>query len=204
MKRVVVLLIVALVLLPGAALAKGFYLAGAGGIGSAGDVEITTQDKLSLDDGSALALSGGYDLGWLRLDLELAHSSNDVDALKSSFGSLPAKGDITVTSLVFNACLEYEIASVVTPWIGLGVGTAVTDFHNIDSPAAGLRLDDSDSGGIVQVQLGAAIRFSEKWQGTIQYDLSSIPVTFTNVLAGQSHETYLHRDLLLLGARYEF
>lgn len=204
MKRAVVVLIVTLVLLPGAVLAKGFYLAGAGGTSSADGLEMTPQEEFRFGDGAAVAASGGYDLGWLRLDFELAHTRNDADRLQFVSGSSPGEGDITVTSLVFNACVEYEIASLVTPWLGLGVGTAVVDFHKIGSQATGTLLNDSDAGGIAQIQLGAAIRFSERWQGTIQYDFSSIPVTFTNVFTGQSHETHWHRDLLLLGARYEF
>jgi opacity protein-like surface antigen len=192
------------VLLPTLALAQGRYVGVAGGVGFVDDLSVSSQVILEHDNGVALAVNGGYDFGWFRLDLEATRQENKVGTVSFGGAPLEGSGDASMSKLVVNACFEYTIGSVLTPWLGLGIGIGEIEFDDVRSPSVGLKMDDADSGALRQLQLGTAIRFSDRLLGTITYERCSVGLKFTGPSFPGVVEDNFVSQVILFGVRYQY
>jgi len=137
----------------------------------------------------------------LRVEGELSYRKNDTDKLSATvsiFGpppvhaETPIDGEIEALSLMANIYKDFETNSVLTPFIGLGVG-----FSKLDAELEGQSEDDTVFA--YQFILGTGIKVAE----TVNIDISyryfatSDPQFDTTEMEYASHN-------LMLGARFSF
>ena len=92
-----------------------------------------TSGKLSFDEGWAGGAAVGYDFGRARIEFEGAYRTNDSsDAVTNGkIGS-----DLPVISGMINALYDFENESVITPYLGFGMGAAYLDVTDSDTALA--------------------------------------------------------------------
>jgi len=140
--------------------------AGAYAGGSAGAVFVrdsTVDDdfgnhfEASLDPGFTIAGVGGYDFGRFRVDGHVRYLIADLDKFTSSGASARVRGDLQVVSVIFNGWIDFENSSILTPFVGAGVGAAAVRISDVRS--MGSRLYGSDTATVFAYQAGAGLSF---------------------------------------------
>ena len=89
--------------------------------------------KLSFEDGWIAGAAVGYDFGRARIEFEGAYRTNDTDGAvtKGRIG-----GDLPVYTGMINTLYDFENESVVTPYLGFGMGAAFFDATDSDTMLA--------------------------------------------------------------------
>lgn len=178
--RLIVLLAAAVFALPGLAAAQtdggensGGYIGIGGGmnwlhnsrIHSAGG-PFTFYNSVDYDTGWAGILTFGYAApsGW-RNEIEFNYRHNDVDSSERyGVGQLDATGDAVSYGVFFNGLYDFQTGSVITPYIGLGLGYMRIDYRDAGpfgitaAHPQGVRVDGFDAG--IGGQLIAGVKFN--------------------------------------------
>lgn len=207
MVRKIPFLILAFVLLfttvASAADPLGYYLGGAGGIGSAENMTVGFGNEVFFDRGPALSLLGGYDFGFWRLEGEWNWRKNDITKVLVFEQRAPSDGSVTANSLLVNGYLEYENSTGMTPWLGVGLGFADLAFNDLDE--AGTVREEKDFYVALQLLVGASYTFYERFSANIGYRALWIPeVKFEEpTFNSTSTENYIHQAVMV-GLNYYF
>lgn len=167
--------------------------------------------------------------GGIRTGLELAHTKSDIDrhygltlngvsagaadasALTGS-ASLSGRtiddvlddsaGDIATTSLFLNAYFDFNRQSVLQPYLGAGLGVAMT---KIDYAPSGLQILDDDATNLAwQVKAGASLAMSDRLDIFVEaaYRGSEAAEVANRVLPG-TVEIENRTTLVSVGARWQ-
>ena len=146
---------------PTSAQAAKHYVSGFGGISWMNNMDASEvyqnaapgEDfSTNTDLGSGLALTGaiGCDYGSYRLEGEVGYQTNDVksiegfnrgvttgpyviDAAGHTSATIPARGDVSVLSLMGNGYYDFDLGSKVELYATAGIGVAQVSFHNINN-----------------------------------------------------------------------
>jgi opacity protein-like surface antigen len=125
--------------------------------------------EVSSDTGYGVSLAIGNDLMDYRLDLEVAYRANDLDDITvQGLPAVPIEGEVTSTSLLANAYIDFHNNSAVTPYIGFGVGGANVDVE-VDN-ILGVPVGESEDDNVFAYQLAVGSTF--KVSETSMIDLS--------------------------------
>lgn len=129
MRALAVLFVAGYVMLAGGipASAEGFYAGGMLGVGAGGGETDKSGYDLEFDPGLFLNGFVGKDLGSVRVEGEVAYRQNDFN----KFGGIPVYGEMTSVAYMANIYYDVENDSVVTPYVGLGVGVARVTFDSV-------------------------------------------------------------------------
>ena len=187
-----------------AAQGNGFYL----GLGSGAiqplDSDISSTDistSANLGTGWAGVGAIGYRLAdGLRTEVELGYRSTNVDSLA---GSSVGMGEVNVSSVMSNVVYEIRRGSVLTPYLGVGIGLASIDFEDVQ-PVGGSVLHGGDTVLAYQGIVGLGYLVSERVQLFADYRF------FATADAGLSTRSNVGVDsgyadhTLLVGLRFSF
>lgn len=131
------------------------------------------------DTGWIAAAAFGRQFNWFRLELELNYRTNEVtsveffglddsasDVLDEAFGSelsesigVQVDGDFRSLSGMVNVYADVVSNGVIRPYIGAGIGGALTDFQ-LDTPAIDGVFDDGGGSFVWQVMAGFGFYFT--------------------------------------------
>lgn len=134
----------------------------------------TFVDRVELDPGINIGLTGGYDFGYLRMEGELSYKHGEIKEIidqSDNFRFRNVDGDIAVVATMFNTFADLHNDSIVTPYFGGGFGFAtiyLSDTFGTDTRGGTVSrdqiyVDDSDTvfayqaGGGVEITLNPAI-----------------------------------------------
>lgn len=91
---------------------------------------------VTFKDGYALSGAVGYGfgagkLGGFRIELEGSYRSNPLNTLSTSNGLFTFSGNNQRTSVLVNALYDFNLGLPVYPYLGAGVGVAMTNWSNV-------------------------------------------------------------------------
>ncbi|RJF87324.1 OmpA family protein [Oleomonas cavernae] len=188
----------AAILVAGAAaqadMVSGPYITGFGGYTINPDVGVDVgpfHGDLSFEDGWIGGAAVGYDWGRGRLEFEGAYHFNKLDSLDlDGFAPIQAgdEDDLSAISGMINALYDFENTSIVTPYIGFGMGAAYLD-------------DDNDTDTVLAYQgiVGTKVSITENLSGLVDYRYFR---TLETDLGGVKFEYEQH--IITAGLTYNF
>jgi len=188
----------AAILVAGAAaqadMVSGPYITGFGGYTINPEVGIDTplgSGKLSFEDGWVAGAAVGYDFGRARIEFEGAYRDNEYDSIRIGNATVNNNsGDgLAVISGMVNALYDFENESVVTPYMGFGMGAAYLDD------------DGSESDTVLAYQgiVGTKVSITENLSAVVDYRYFR---TLEADLAGTKFEYEQHT--ITAGLTYNF
>jgi opacity protein-like surface antigen len=135
--------------------AEGMYVGAKVGLSILSDSNINGNDgyssEYSYDNGFGLDVALGYKFPMFRLEGEAAYYANDLNGYSDRDGSGEADGDVKHLSGMINAYFDFDNASVITPYVGAGLGVAKVDLSDTT-----FTWDDSDTVYAYQFMGGAS------------------------------------------------
>lgn len=143
---------------------SGPYITGFGGYTINPDVGVDfdpagTHGDQSFENGWVAGAAVGYDFGRARVEFEGAYRANDYDTLTvGTAAPLKVQGDLTVISGMVNALYDFENSSIVTPFMGFGMG-----FGHLEDDGA------SDTQLAYQGIVGAKVSLTENLSAVVDY-----------------------------------
>jgi outer membrane protein OmpA-like peptidoglycan-associated protein len=169
----------AAILVAGAAaqadMVSGPYITGFGGYTINPDVglddEVFGHGDFSFDNGWVAGAAVGYDWGRGRLEFEGAYRDNSFDTVSLDNNPFPPPagrvsadidGDTHVISGMINALYDFENTSIVTPYVGFGMGAAYLDV-SISGES------DTDTVLAYQGIVGTKVSITENLSGVVDY-----------------------------------
>lgn len=187
---------------------KNLYLSGFLGLNfledadntSPGFADINTDFKPGFGTGGAL----GYDWGNFRTEFEIAYRKNTIDELQTLGTPVPSTGNFSALSYLLNVFYDFENSSLITPYIGAGLGFATINANNIVGTGV-INTDDDDTEFAFKLSLGAAYRLTPEidLQADYSYFGTSDP-EFNNSVTGADFDSEFLSHTLGLGIRFKF
>jgi opacity protein-like surface antigen len=111
--------------------------------------------EMRFDTGMGLGATLGYDFGMFRLEGEFGYRRNDVDGtFIAGVASLGEIGKVNAWSFMLNGFLDIETGTILTPYLGGGIGLANIDW---DKVSIGFTPDIDDDDTVFAYQFGAGV-----------------------------------------------
>lgn len=88
--------------------------------------------KASFDNGFGGGAAVGYDFGPARLEVEGSYRESNADEVENAHATFDADGDLQVRTLLVNAYADFTTGSMVTPYLGAGIGYAEVEVESRD------------------------------------------------------------------------
>ena len=167
------------------------------------DVEAPGIDtNADLDNGWKGIGSVGYKFtNGIRSELELGYGSNQFDKI----ADINADGSILNRTAMLNAFYDFNNVmpwSMVTPFVGLGLGVDWVKIRNATIP--GLRVDDSDLTFAYQAMAGLNFDITNQLSANIGYRWFHAPSFDVTSDTGGRVETNYSAHMFLVGMRWSF
>lgn len=209
------------VLLAGPARAQGdgWYTGVIGGLNLARDAAYDSSiGTLEADDdkNAGWAVGGvlGYDFQPLRLELELMHRDNGIDAIDFvddgglGGGALAGTvadvgGQVGFNSLMINALYDVDTGGRLTPFLGGGLGLGRANYENI-TPGGVPLVDDGDAVFALQGIAGVATALTPSLELTASYRYLWSTRSDLVAAAGNAIEPRYRTHSFLVGLVYRF
>jgi opacity protein-like surface antigen len=133
-----------------------------------GSVIVPDGSEFAYDLGWSFGGTVGYDLGFLRFDVELNYNKNTVSRLNST----PATGELTTISYLLNGYLDFDVIPNTTVYIGGGVGVSSQKLVVHQARNGNLIANTNDPiTPTWQIGGGIGYAFSHRWMLTLDYRL---------------------------------
>jgi len=87
---------------------------------------------ISFDNGFGGGAAVGYDFGPARLEIEGSYRESNADEIENDQATFDADGDLEVRALLVNAYADFTTGSMVTPYLGAGIGYAEIEVGSRD------------------------------------------------------------------------
>ena len=193
--------------LPGLAQADspGLYIGGGAGVTlpRQSDVEAPGIDaNADLDNGWKAFGSVGYKFtNGVRSELELGYGRNQYDKI----ADIAADGEIRNRTAMLNGFYDFNNVlpwSMVTPYVGLGLGVDWVKIRNATIP--GLRVDDSDVTFAYQAMAGLNVGITDQLTANLGYRWFHAPSFDVTSDTGGRVETNYAEHMFLVGLRWSF
>jgi opacity protein-like surface antigen len=159
---------------------QDWYVSLGAGISWADDMDTknvinpAADEELSYDTGWTVVGAVG-DANWrfFRTELEVGYRTVDADQLSDGtnvFGPFNMDGSADLWNVGVNGYYDFQMESVITPYVGLGAGVAHfdVDVHRSGMPAAN-KWDGDDWGFYYQGIVGASMDVGEQHQVFVEY-----------------------------------
>jgi len=187
-----------------------FLLQGAP-IGSGGE------NEAQFDEGTGFGIAIGYDFGMLRLEGEFEYRRNPVEGIAASapvngIAIAANTGRVSAWSFLLNGFFDIETGTLLTPYLGGGIGLANIRWENVFYLGFPSVFDDNDTVLAYQFVGGIGIAINESWTMDIGYCYFaavdpnidwSFPVIFLPSSAGSTDLEYKSHNVSL-GIRIAF
>ena len=178
MQKLMIISAAALLALPSIGAAAepraGAYVSGFVGVSIPTDSSVTTDDYLNaatyhdqveFDPGIYVGGTGGYDFGYVRLEGEISYRNSEIASIKdqNNFKLRRTKGDLGVAAFMANAFFDLHNDTIVTPYLGGGIGFAVlhqSDTYGTDEFSVRQRLYDEGDDTVFAYQVGAGVEIA--------------------------------------------
>ncbi len=158
--------------------------------------------KLQFDTSVNYNINGGYSYGngW-RSELEIYRNQANIDKIE---GQATKNGHISNTILFANGFYDFNMHSMFTPYVGIGVGADVVNAENVSPVNGGGRLHGDRTEFAYQGIVGASAQLDDNWAVTADYRyIASYDPQFANAAGGKvATENMSHN--FILGVRYSF
>jgi opacity protein-like surface antigen len=166
----------------------------------------------SYDGGIGGGLALGYDLldahpalGRGRVELEVAGRRSPVDQLEFREGSLPADGDLTVNSLIFNTFYDFhDDKTSLVPYLSIGGGYAEVSIDQVSTMGAPFIVSGSDGVLVGQIGVGLGITLNDHLTGDIGYRFFTTEKPHFTLADGSDFSSEILSHNLMLGLRFKF
>lgn len=138
--KIPMIILLAVLVLPATVFADqlrtGGYMSGFIGATVPKDIDVHTEDfianktyndRVELDPGLNIGMTGGYNFGFFRLEGELSYKHgemNEIRDLADNYRYRNVSGDIGVLAMMMNGFFDLRNDSPITPYFGGGVGYA--------------------------------------------------------------------------------
>lgn len=176
----------------GHALAAGPYISAAGGVSILHDNDIKVERlgtaTASYDTGYGFSVAAGYDFQPVRLEFDFGYKSSKLNKLSGPGGSATVDLDTNVMSYMVNAIYDFKNSTIVTPFIGGGVGLLNGEFkqnsYSVDTNAFGYQFI---VGTAFNLNKNFAIDLSYRFQGAGgEFSKDGVDVAYnsSNIFAG--------------------
>jgi opacity protein-like surface antigen len=179
-----------------------FYLALRGGLAFPDDTDfnalglnIENEYQTGYFVSGAAGINNVFGMRGLRGELELGYSSSDVDSHTvggTKFTGNAAFGSTNMTYGLASLYYDFNIGSIVKPFIGAGGGIADVDFDNHGVSATGTVLSSNETAYAYHLTAGANVEITQdlnfelayRYLGTTGAELTSVNGTKTEVDTG--------------------
>ena len=177
----VTVVLVSLVL-PAAAFSEplktGAYMSGFIGATVPKDINVDTEDytankiyndRVEMDPGLNIGMTGGYNFGFFRLEGELSYKyaeMKEITDLSDNYRYRNVSGDIGVLAMMINGFFDIRNDSPITPYFGGGVGYAtiyLSDTYGTNTRGGFTTRDllySEDLDSVLAYQLGGGVEIS--------------------------------------------
>jgi outer membrane protein OmpA-like peptidoglycan-associated protein len=154
------------------------------------------------DDGWLAAAQVGYDMGWLRFELEGGFRQNDTDTVSLGSTRQRLKGDIGGWYAMANAIVDIDTGTPLTPYVGVGAG-AMGLNHDYSSPS--FRVDDGKTVFAYQAIAGLAWNFSPSVSAHVDYRwFRTLDGSFRDQVSGASYKSNYESHAVMAGLTWRF
>jgi len=183
------------------------------------------------DDGMSFSLAVGMTMDNYRFEVEDANSDADVDShqgvnaagidlsgidagvlISGNVGDLgvstanlvaAGRGELETSTLMLNAYYDFNLDSALTPYVGIGIGTAETEVEF--SPSDVGVISDDDNSFVYQLILGASYDFSDNLAAFASYRFRDADEVSLNAsLLPARFDINNESNLVDIGLRYAF
>lgn len=160
--------------------------------------------ETELDDGYALQGAVGYDYGMVRSEIELSYRRNDADGHKRN-GTVLANpgGEATSLAGMVNGYVDIPTGTIVTPYVGLGVGFARVDADGYDTSGTDF-LDDGETALAYQGMAGLDFAIDDTLSFFTEYKYFAVDNLETRTVANNSSDLDYDSHAFTAGLRYSF
>jgi opacity protein-like surface antigen len=142
-----------------------------------------------------------------RVEGEVFFRKNGIDKFRGEGLSLSADGDITSLSFMVNGLLDFDTRTVVTPYIGAGVGFAFLSLNDAEVRFFGIGervADDDDAVFAYQLIAGIGITVARSTKLTLEYRYFATTDPEFKDVDGDKFESEYESHTFALGVRYYF
>ena len=203
MKKLSILLLTS-ALITSPTLAKAQWYAAAGGgfqVPRDKNIKTTIGQETDLNTGWGALAAAGYKFdNGLRTELEFGYRDADIDNIASS---TLTGGSEHVSSLMGNVLYDIDTGTILTPYVGAGMGVGRVSYDNVHT-INGSTLDDSDVGLAVQGIAGVSLVLSDSLSFFTQYQYQNILNLQTSTNSGLAAKSDYSNSLITAGLRWEF
>jgi len=164
----------------------------------------TGNNTLNYDTGWDLDGSAGY--AWtngLRAEGEVWRSHADINKVTGP-GAVSSNGHLTNTDLFGNVLYDFQTGTMVTPYIGAGIGVAFADADHIGTLSNGGQLNDSQTQFAYQAIAGINAQLDPNWAVTADYRYVASTDPSFKTTAGGNARTDNESHNVVVGVRYSF
>ncbi|MFN3076697.1 MAG: OmpA family protein [Alphaproteobacteria bacterium] len=188
-------------------------MAGSSGVyvGAAGGVDFLNDAKLS---GNGVNTKSSYDMGYVglgtlgykydkgfRVEFEGGYRSNAVDKLANSTAGV--NGRVHTSSIMLNGLYDIDTGTILTPYVGIGVGGAKVDFRGVN-PVNNSTINKSDHLFAYQGILGTSLKVTDAVSLFTDYRYLGTPDPGLRTGSGVAIDGEYGSHNVVLGVRYLF
>jgi opacity protein-like surface antigen len=126
-------------------------------------------DRVELDPGINIGVTGGYDFGYLRLEGELSYKNSEMNGIvdqSDNFSFRNVDGSLSALAMMFNSFADLHNSSPLTPYFGGGIGFAtlyLSDTFGTDTRGNLVTRDllySNDSDTVFAYQVGGGVEIA--------------------------------------------
>jgi opacity protein-like surface antigen len=159
-------------------LRTGGYMSGFIGANAPNDTTVTTddfitnktsRDRIELDPGINIGMTGGYDFGYIRMEGELSYKHSEIKEIidqSDNFHFRNVDGNTAALAVMFNSFVDLHNDSIVTPYFGGGAGFAtlyISDTFGTDTRGGTVnrkKLYEFDFDSVFAYQVGGGVEIA--------------------------------------------
>ncbi|MDX2027009.1 MAG: outer membrane beta-barrel protein [Alphaproteobacteria bacterium] len=161
-----------------------------------------SQNVAEYDLGWGVVGSGGYAFkNGFRLEGEISHRQADIDKMTGGTGGT---GTLNTTDVMGNVLYDFRTGTLLTPYVGAGLGLALADADNAGTLSNGSNMNDTQYVFIWQAIAGVAAQISRSWAITTDYRYINTTYPRFALTGGGNATTENASHNIVLGVRYSF
>jgi outer membrane autotransporter protein len=186
---------------------SGLYVKGGAGLAYSRDQEYAdgvSARETELKNGYYMQGAIGYDYGMFRSELELSYRRNDVDGHELNGAALGNPGgDAESFAGMLNGYIDIPTGTVVTPYIGAGIGFARVDANEYDTSGVDF-LDDGETDFAYQGMAGLDFAIDDAVSFYTEYKYFAVDNSEVRTVAGNRSDLDYDSHTVSVGLRYSF
>ncbi|NBX67249.1 MAG: porin family protein [Proteobacteria bacterium] len=186
---------------------SGLYIKGGVGLAYSRDQEYAdgvNRRETELKNGYSVQGAVGYDYGMFRSELELSYRRNDVDGHTRNGVTLGNPGgDSESFAGMINGYVDIPTGTVVTPYVGAGVGFARVDANEYDTSGVDF-LDDGETDFAYQGIAGLDFAIDDALSLYTEYKYFAVDNSEVRTVANNPSDLDYDSHSVSVGLRYSF